>query len=84
MVLKILLALVVAYLIFKVGFMLLGSFARPVPEPPPSGELRRIKLRYRCPTCGMELRVDRADEELPPPPRHCQDEMDLVTADDEL
>ena len=73
-----------AYLILRIGFALLGSFARPVPEPPPTGELRRIRLRYRCPTCGMELRVDRATDELPPPPRHCQDEMDLVTAPEDL
>ncbi len=75
---KVALALAVGWALFKVGAAVLGGFARPIPEPPPAGEMRRIKLRYRCSVCGMELRIDRATEELPPPPRHCQDEMDLV------
>jgi hypothetical protein len=80
---KVALALAVGWLLWKVGTALLGSFVRPIPEPPPVGEMRRIKLRYRCSICGMELRIDRATEELPPPPRHCQDEMDLVAPVDE-
>jgi hypothetical protein len=82
-VVRVVVAVAVALVLLKVGFALLGSFARPVPEPPPPGELRRIKLRYRCSVCGMELRIDRASEELPEPPRHCQDEMDLVAPVDE-
>jgi hypothetical protein len=65
--------------IWKVGTAMLGSFARPVPEPPPEGELRKVRLRYRCPLCGMEIRIDKAGEELPEPPRHCMDEMELVS-----
>ncbi|CAN5675511.1 hypothetical protein BH20ACT1_BH20ACT1_07720 [soil metagenome] len=34
---NVLVAVVAAYVIFKVGFALLGSFARPAPEPPPPG-----------------------------------------------
>ena len=81
---RIALAVAVAAVILKIGANVLGGFARPVPPPPPSGELRRIKLRYRCSICGMELRIDRASEELPEPPRHCQDEMELVAPIDEL
>lgn len=76
--LKLLLAAGVAWLIFKVGLAMLGSFARPVPEPLPSGEMRRVKLRYKCSLCGMELRIDRAMDEDPAPPRHCMEEMELV------
>ena len=75
-------ALVAAYLIFKIGFALLGSFARPAPEPPPPGEMRRVNLTYRCPLCGMELRVREAISEDPIPPRHCMDEMELVAPAD--
>jgi hypothetical protein len=66
-----------AYLIFKVGFAMLGGLARPVPEPPPSGEMRKVKLRYRCSLCGLEIRIDKALDEDPPPPRHCMEDMDL-------
>lgn len=75
---KLLVAVVAGYLILKVGFAMLGSFARPVPEPPPPGEMRKVKLTYRCSVCGMELRVREAVSEDPEPPRHCMDEMELV------
>lgn len=71
-------ALVAGWVIFKIGFALLGSFARPVPEPPPPGEMRRVSLTYRCCLCGMELRVRAAQSADPEPPRHCMDEMELV------
>ena len=83
LVFKVLVAALVAYLILRIGFAMLGAFARPVPGPPPAGEMRKIKLRYRCSLCGMELRVERASEELPAPPRHCQEEMDLVAPIDD-
>ncbi len=37
-----------------------------------------MNLRYRCSVCGTEVRMTQAAEELPPPPRHCQEDMDLV------
>jgi hypothetical protein len=78
--LRIVVAVAAIYLIFRLGLGLLKSFAQPVPEPPPPGEMRRVKLRYRCSLCGMEIRIDRALSEDPDPPRHCMEEMDLVAA----
>ena len=80
---SIVIAVVAAYLIFRVGIAMLKGMVRPMPEPPPPGELRRVKLRYRCPICGMELRVTTAANEDPIPPRHCMDEMDLVASAEE-
>jgi len=77
---RIAVAILAVYLIFRVGLAMLKSFARPVPEPPPPGEMRRVKLRYRCALCGMEIRIDRAISEDPEPPRHCMEEMELVAA----
>jgi hypothetical protein len=79
-VVRVLLALGAIWLFWKLGTALLGSFARPVPEAPPEGELRKLKLRYRCSLCGMELRIDRAASDAPDAPRHCMDEMELVAA----
>jgi hypothetical protein len=78
--LRILVAIGAVYVIFRLGVGALKSFARPVPEPPPPGEMRRVKLRYRCSLCGMEIRIDRAITEDPEPPRHCMEEMELVAA----
>ena len=76
-------AVAVAVAIFRLGAAMMRAMLRPMPEPPPPGELRRVKLRYRCPVCGLELRVTTAANEEPLPPRHCMDEMDLVASAEE-
>ena len=71
-------AALIAYGVFWVGFAALGSFARPIPAPPPTGELRRVRLHYRCSNCGAEMRMTAAPDDDPEPPRHCLEDMDLV------
>ena len=75
--LKAAVAVVVFVAIMRVGMMVLAGLARPN-QPPPPGEMRKVNLRYRCSICHTEVRMTQAAEELPPPPRHCQEEMDLV------
>lgn len=77
-VLSVIIAILVAYLIFRVGLAVLKALATPLPEPPPAGELRKVKIGYRCPVCGTEVRMLVATHEDPEPPRHCQGEMDLI------
>jgi len=77
-VVKLAVAVMAGLLIWKLGTMMLGGLARPVPEPPPPGELRKVKLLYRCSICGTELRMTAANDQVPDPPRHCQDDMDLM------
>ena len=57
---------------------MLRGVTTPLPEPPPAGELRKVNLRYRCSICGTEMRMTLANDELPEPPKHCLEEMDLV------
>src|SRR5690606_21144564 len=66
------------YAILRVGVAMLGALARPAPEPPPPGELRKVKIAYRCDICGTEVRMTVSPTEEPDPPRHCQEEMRLV------
>ena len=61
---------------------MLRALATPPPEPPPAGELRRVKLIYRCDLCGTEVRMTTAAEEQPEPPRHCIEPMQLLQEDD--
>jgi hypothetical protein len=72
------------WVLFKVGFVMLGGLAQPVPEAPPAGELRKVKIMYRCTICGTEVRMTTANDQMPEPPRHCMDEMELVTPVDDL
>jgi hypothetical protein len=81
---RVVVAMILMYAILLVGFAVLGAFARPVPEPAPPGELRRVRISYRCTVCGTELKMTMATEEKPQAPRHCADEMELVTSIDEL
>jgi len=76
-VLKLVVALVVFVAIMRVGMIVLAGLARPN-VPPPEGEMRKVNLRYRCSICHTEVRMTQAAEELPPPPRHCQEDMELV------
>jgi peptidoglycan/LPS O-acetylase OafA/YrhL len=73
------LAAMVAYLIIALGLGVLGMLASPVPEPPPPGELRKVRLTFQCGVCGTEVRMTAAAEDDPEPPRHCLDEMRLVS-----
>lgn len=81
---RVVIAMASFYVMVRIGIAILGAFARPIPEPPPPGELRKVKLVYRCPSCGAELRMTLANDQVPQPPRHCADEMDLMTTLDEM
>ncbi|WP_421118067.1 hypothetical protein ACE2AJ_11745 [Aquihabitans daechungensis] len=77
---RIVVAAAVAFVLLKVGMKVLGGFARPVPAPPDPGELRRVRMTYRCSICATEVRMTQANDEVPEPPRHCMEDMDLVTS----
>ncbi len=71
-------AVLAGALIFRMGFAMLGGMSQLVPEPPPAGELRKVKIQFRCSICGSEARMTIANDEMPDPPRHCLEDMDLV------
>ncbi|HEX2048648.1 MAG TPA: hypothetical protein VHF27_12850 [Acidimicrobiales bacterium] len=74
---KLLIAIAAFVLIMRLGMLILGGLARPHPPPEP-GQVRKVNLRYRCSICLAEVKMVQATEELPLPPRHCQEDMDLV------
>jgi hypothetical protein len=77
-VVRVVVAVAAFLVIWRLGRAIIGSLVRPAPEPPPAGELRKVKLTYRCSVCGTEVRMTMANDEVPDPPRHCMDEMELV------
>ena len=78
LVLKIILAVFMAIVLLRMGVAILRMLATPLPEPPPVGELRKVKLQYRRSLCGTEVRMTVATDEKPEPPRHCMDDMELL------
>lgn len=75
---SVLIAVVAALVMLRLGLAVLRGLATPPPEPPPEGEMRKVKLVYRCSICGAEVRMTAAPSEDPEPPRHCLEDMDLV------
>lgn len=61
--------------IWKIGLGLLKGMSSLLPPPPPSGEMRKVDVRYRCTVCGVEIRMTQAPDEDPPAPKHCMEEM---------
>ncbi|HPB46494.1 MAG TPA: hypothetical protein PLP95_11625 [Microthrixaceae bacterium] len=75
-------AIAAAAAILKVGLMIIGSLATPIPEPPDEGELRKVKITYRCEICGAQVRMTFAASQTPEPPRHCMEEMEQIETPD--
>jgi hypothetical protein len=75
---SVLIAIIAAALIMRIGLAFLRGLAQPLPEPPPAGELRKVKIMYRCSLCGTEVRMTAATNEEPEAPRHCMEDMELV------
>ncbi|HZQ29322.1 MAG TPA: hypothetical protein VFA94_16625 [Acidimicrobiales bacterium] len=76
--LKVVVCVVIFLVIMRVSLGLIRSIGRPVPPPAPPGALRKVNLRYRCSICGTEVKMTAAPDELPEPPRHCLEDMQLV------
>ena len=83
-VVALLVAALAVFVLFKIGFAMLGGLAQPVAEPPPAGELRKVRILYRCSICGTEVRMTVANDQMPEPPRHCLEDMELVTPVEDL
>ncbi len=82
--LRVIIGLTGSLCILKIGTAILGALARPMPDAPPPGELRKVKLTYRCSVCGTQLRVTLANNQVPEPPKHCTEPMELTTNLDDL
>jgi DNA replicative helicase MCM subunit Mcm2 (Cdc46/Mcm family) len=39
-----------------------------------------VRFSFRCSICGTEVRMTQANDEVPEPPRHCMEDMDLITS----
>ena len=78
MLLKVAICAVGFLVILRVGLFFIRALAAPVPSFE-QGELRRVNLKYQCSICGAEVKMTKAGEDLPPPPRHCLEDMQLVS-----
>ncbi len=80
--LTVVIAVAIFVVVMRVGLTLLRSLGTPLPGPPPPGELRKVRLLYRCDICGAEMRMNLANDQQPEPPRHCMEDMVLTASED--
>ncbi len=78
MVLKIIVAVVAFMVIMRIGIFFVRALGTDV-KVPVEGELRQVNLRYQCTICGTEVKMTKAGEELPEAPRHCMEDMQLMS-----
>jgi len=83
-IIRIIIAIAIGVGIIRFGLMMLRGMAAPIPEPPPAGELRKVKIQYQCQICGTEVRMTMSTDQEPEAPRHCMQEMDMITPIAEL
>ena len=81
-IIRLIIAIAVFLVFMRIALALVRGLARPLPEPPPPGELRKVKIQYRCELCGTEVRMTMSNLEDPDPPRHCMQEMELIKKSD--
>jgi hypothetical protein len=77
-VLRIVLAVAVALVVYVIGASMLRKFHVAPPEEPDPEDIQAVDLHFRCIVCGAEVTMTAAQED-PEPPRHCREDMVLVT-----
>jgi len=80
-VLRIVLAVAVALVVYVIGASMLRKFHVAPPEEPDPEDIQPVDLHFRCIVCGAEVTMTAA-QEAPEPPRHCREDMVLVTGPD--
>lgn len=83
MIFRLVIAVLMMVVIWRAGMWMLRTFGQVPPPPPPPGEMRRIKVKYRCSLCGAEARMTLAPTEQPDPPRHCMEDMEFVPSSED-
>jgi hypothetical protein len=73
--LRVVLALAAAVVIYVIGAGILKKFKiAPPPEPDPA-DLRPVDARFRCSVCGAEVTMTVSASDEPEAPRHCREDM---------
>ncbi|CAN5657309.1 MAG: hypothetical protein LC739_14170 [Actinobacteria bacterium] len=75
--LRVVLAIGLGVVIWRVSMYMIRMLATPPPEVDP-GDVVPADQDYRCSVCGTELTVRIANNTQPAPPKHCREEMVAV------
>lgn len=79
LVVKVLVALTVALVLYLAGATVVRSFSAAPPDEDEPPSLETVHYRYQCSICGTEVTMTAAPQgEVPDAPRHCREDMSLV------
>jgi hypothetical protein len=74
-------AIVLALMIYVFLARLIAKFKIAPPADPNPDDVRPVNYRYRCTICGAEVTMTMASTDEPEAPRHCREDMELVSGD---
>jgi hypothetical protein len=77
-VLRIVLGVGVALLLYLLGVAMLRKFQVAPPEEPDPDDIRPVHMQFRCIVCGAEVTMTAAQGDDPEAPRHCREDMVLI------
>lgn len=72
---QLLIAIAIGVAILAATLWVVRLLLIPQPEDPDPDQVREVSVDYRCVVCGMRLTITHAQEEDPPAPRHCREDM---------
>jgi hypothetical protein len=76
---RIVIGVAVAVFVYVVGASMLRKFHVAPPQEPDPDDIKPVDLQFRCIVCGAEVTMTAAQDDDPEPPRHCREDMVLVT-----
>ena len=79
---RVLIAIAGFVALYMVGVKLVRvMMAPPPPDEPDLTKLEPVDLRYRCQVCGTEVTMTAAPDAEADAPRHCREDMRLLSVD---
>ncbi len=83
---RILIALVVALVLYLIAVRIVRVMMAPAPpDEPDLSQLKPVDYRYRCMVCGTEVTMTASPEaDAPDAPRHCREDMTRVAVAPQL
>lgn len=76
---RIALAVLIAAAVWMTGRWAIKVLSSGGPDEPDPDDIVDVEVAYRCTVCGMRLTVTHAQDEPLIAPRHCREDMEIVT-----
>jgi hypothetical protein len=77
---SVVIAIIIAFVLYVSLAAMLRRFWVSAPSEPDPDKIEPVNIKFRCSICGAEVTMTMAPQgEVPDPPRHCKEDMELST-----